>query len=105
LHTHPPFEPTPRRPPVYPAFLALLYLLRMSTTLQIALLQADLGALCCLLVFHLARQVTTERLATLAACYCAIFPAGVALTSAVSAETLFTLLLLSSLPLTFQAIR
>src|SRR5262249_16936171 len=105
LETEPPFEPTTRRPPVYPAFLALLYLLRMHTTLQIALVQADLGALCCLLVFHLARQITTERLATLAACYYAIFPAGVAFTPAVSAETLFTLLLLSSVALTVEGIR
>jgi 4-amino-4-deoxy-L-arabinose transferase-like glycosyltransferase len=105
LETEAPFAPTIRRPPAYPAFLALLYLFRMHTTLQIALVQAALGALCCLLVFHLAKQVMTERRATLAACYCAVYPAGVALTSAVSAETLFTLLLLSSVALTVEGAR
>ncbi|HKQ73721.1 MAG TPA: glycosyltransferase family 39 protein [Blastocatellia bacterium] len=105
LETEPPFTPTTRRPPVYPAFLSILYLLRMHTTLQIAIVQAGLGALCCLLVFHLARQVMTERRATLTACFCAIFPASVALASAVSAETLFSLLLLLSVALTVEGIR
>jgi len=105
LETGPPFAPTIRRPPVYPAFLSILYMLRMYTTLQIAIVQAGLGALCCSLVFHLTKQIMTERRATLAACYCAVFPAGVALTSAVSAETLFTLLLLSSVALIMAGIR
>jgi len=105
LETAPPFIPTTRRPPVYPAFLSLLYLLRMYTTLQIAIVQAGLGALCCMLVFHLAKQVMTERRATLAACYCAILPAGLALSTSVSSETLFTLLLLSSVALTVEGIR
>ncbi len=105
LDSAPPFTPTIRRPPVYPAFLSLLYLLRMNTTLQIAMLQAGIGALCCLLVFHLAKQVTTERWATLAACYCAVFPASITLANSVSSETLFTLLLLSSVALAVEGIR
>src|SRR5262245_36081960 len=82
LDSTPPFTPTIRRAPVYPAFLGLLFQLSARTPVQIAIAQAPLGALCCLLVLYLAEQVTTERWATLAACYYAIFPGGLALASA-----------------------
>jgi 4-amino-4-deoxy-L-arabinose transferase-like glycosyltransferase len=100
LETAPPFTPTIRRSPVYPVFLALLHLSGAGAPFQIAIAQAVVGALCCPLVFYLAKQVTTERRAALAACFYAVFPSSLILVSNVLSETLFTLLLLSSVALT-----
>jgi Dolichyl-phosphate-mannose-protein mannosyltransferase len=105
LDATPPFTPTIRRAPVYPAFLGLLHQLGARTSFQIVIAQALIGALGCLLVIYLAEQVTTERRATLAACYYAVFPAGVIFVSNVLSETLFTLLLLSAVALTVAGMR
>jgi 4-amino-4-deoxy-L-arabinose transferase-like glycosyltransferase len=105
LDDMPPFGPTIRRAPVYPAFLALLHLLGARAPFQIAIAQALLGALCCPLVFYLAKQVMSERRAALAACFYAVFPAGLLWVPYVLSETLFTLLLLSSVALTVAGIR
>jgi 4-amino-4-deoxy-L-arabinose transferase-like glycosyltransferase len=101
----PPFTPTIRRAPVYPAFLGLLHLFGARTHFQIAIAQALLGALSCLLVFHLAKRITTERRATLAACYYSVFPTGLIFVPAVLSETLFTLLLLSAVALAAAGLR
>lgn len=101
----PPYTPTIRRAPFYPAFLALLYLLDLRSPLRIAYVQALLGALCCVLVFLVARRIASDRWATIAACYYAVFPGGVGIICSVSAETLFTLLLLASVLLTVEGIQ
>jgi Methyltransferase FkbM domain/Dolichyl-phosphate-mannose-protein mannosyltransferase len=93
----PPYTPTTRRAPLFPAFLALLDWLHLVSPLQIACVQAMIGALGCVLVFLVARRMMADRWAALAACYYAVFPGGVGMIASISAEPLFTLLLLASI--------
>ncbi len=55
------------RPLVYPLFLAGLYALGDNSLFFAKLIQAGLGALTCLLTFHLGRRIFDERVAWLAA--------------------------------------
>lgn len=70
----PVFVPEVIRTPGYPAFVAVIYRLFGQRTLPVAIAQALVFVLICLLVFTTARRVAGERVATLAAFMTALFP-------------------------------
>jgi len=91
--------PTPIRAPGYPFFLAAVYLVFGHSPYAAALVQALLGALCCLLVFDIAFSFFARRTALLAAFLYAVYPVGAAYSGLILSETLFTALFLGSLAL------
>lgn len=68
------FIPEVIRTPGYPAFVAVIYRLFGVSTLPVAIAQAFVFALICLIVYAIARRVAGERVATVAAVMTALFP-------------------------------
>ncbi len=69
-----PFVPEVIRTPGYPLFVALLYQVFGPSHWAVAAAQAVLFSIICLLVHQLAREVTTPRVALVAAATTALFP-------------------------------
>ena len=69
-----PFVPEVIRTPAYPLFVAVIYKLFGVRQLPIAYAQALLFVVICLMVFAIARRVTSERTAWWAALATALFP-------------------------------
>jgi 4-amino-4-deoxy-L-arabinose transferase-like glycosyltransferase len=85
----------PKRPPVYPLFLAGTYAVfgaENFTAVKIA--QALLGAFICVLIYGLAFLLSGPRTALGSAAACAVYPPLVIYTGILQSETLFTVLLL-----------
>jgi hypothetical protein len=70
----PVFIPEVIRTPGYPAFVAVIYRLFGQHTLPVAIAQALVFVLICLIVFAIAKRVAGERVATIAAFMTALFP-------------------------------
>jgi 4-amino-4-deoxy-L-arabinose transferase-like glycosyltransferase len=70
-----PFVPEVIRTPAYPVFVAIIYRLFGVGQVPVALAQTALFAGICLLVFAMARRLTSERTARLAALLTALCPA------------------------------
>ena len=68
------FIPEVIRTPGYPAFVAVIYRLFGEQTLPVAIAQALVFALICLIVFAITKRVAGERVATVAAFMTALFP-------------------------------
>ena len=68
------FIPEVIRTPGYPAFVAVIYWLFGVGTLPVAVAQACVFALICLIVYAIAKRVAGERAATVAAVMTALFP-------------------------------
>lgn len=68
------FIPEVIRTPGYPAFVAVIYRVFGQQTLPVAIAQAIVFVLICLLVYAIARRVAGERAATVAAIMTALFP-------------------------------
>ena len=70
----PVFIPEVIRTPGYPAFVAVIYRRVGTSTLPVAIAQALVFALICVMVFALAGRIAGERTATVAAIMTALFP-------------------------------
>lgn len=70
-----PFVPEVLRTPAYPLFVAIIYKLFGARQVPVALAQTALFVGICLLSFAIARRLTSERTAWLAALLTALFPA------------------------------
>ena len=70
----PVFIPEVIRTPGYPAFVAVIYKLFGEDTLPVAIAQAFVFALICLVVYAIANRIAGARVATLAAFMTALFP-------------------------------
>jgi 4-amino-4-deoxy-L-arabinose transferase-like glycosyltransferase len=68
------FVPEVIRTPAYPAFVAIVYRLLGTAHVFVAAAQTMLFALICLIVFAVARRVTSDSLAATAALVTALFP-------------------------------
>src|SRR6266496_3573759 len=68
------FIPEVIRTPAYPAFLAVVYRLFGTDQIYVAAVQTSLFVMICLLVFAIARRVTSESVAATAALATALFP-------------------------------
>lgn len=68
------FIPEVIRTPGYPAFVAVIYRLFGERTLPVAIAQAWVFVLICVMVYFITRRIAGERAATLAAVMTALFP-------------------------------
>ena len=91
------FIPEVIRTPVYPAFLAVVYKLFGQDQLYVAAAQTGLFVMICLLVFAIARRVTTDRIAGVAALATALFPPIPYFGALVMTEVFTTLLFTASI--------
>lgn len=91
-----PDVPTPKRPPGFPFFLALVYSVFGHSFAAAAALQALLGALTCAAAFRTAEKLFGERTGELAGWLLAFYPVLIVYTGLLLTETLFTFLLASA---------
>ena len=94
---NPRFIPEVIRTPAYPAFLAVLYTCFGQDQLYVAAAQTGLFVLVCLLVFAIARRVTTDQIAGAAALATALFPPIPYFGALVMTEVFTTLLFTASM--------
>ncbi|HUV39230.1 MAG TPA: glycosyltransferase family 39 protein [Planctomycetota bacterium] len=86
---------TMQRPPVYPLMLAVI--LRLDLYLRtVRVVQAVLGALMCVMLYLLARELVAERAARIAGVIAAVYPFFIYFTGRILSETLFLLLFVTS---------
>ncbi|MDI6756527.1 MAG: glycosyltransferase [Endomicrobiia bacterium] len=91
--------PTQQRPPVYPAFLAAIYLVFGGGIFWIKIFQAFASALIIPLVFYIARRSFDENTAEYTSWALAFYPPLVVYVGIVGSETLFILMLAASVAL------
>jgi hypothetical protein len=91
--------PTAFRPPLYPAFLALVRIVWGDSVLAIRLAQGVLGALTCVLTVFLAGAVVGRERTHWAGLLVALYPTHVMYASYLHREVLFTFLLVGALAL------
>jgi len=91
------FIPEVIRTPVYPAFLAVVYKVFGQDQLYVAAAQTGLFVMICLLVFAIARRVTTDQIASAAALATALFPPIPYFGALVMTEVFTTLLFTASI--------
>ena len=84
--------PTIRRAPLYPAVIAVLYLIFGVQPVAIQLLQCFLAAGTCLLVFEIGQRVFSQRVGLLAAVITALHPMVMRYVPDIQVETLLTFL-------------
>jgi 4-amino-4-deoxy-L-arabinose transferase-like glycosyltransferase len=100
----PTFVPEVLRTPLYPLFVALLYMLFGVHQLPVALAQTALFVLICMVVYAMARRVASEPVAIGAAAATALFPAIPYFGALVMTEVLTTLLFTISMWLAVSAL-
>lgn len=82
--------PTAKRPPLYPALIASLWWGEAPPTTTVMLLQAVLGAATVAIVYLMARDYFSRKVAVLAAAGMALAPMSSHYTAVILTETLFT---------------
>lgn len=81
-------------PPAYPVFLAANYYIFGQNFFMVRVIQSILGALICLLVFLIGRDIFNKRTAFLATLVSAIYPMFIFASGLLYVETLFTFFIL-----------
>ena len=94
LDTEPPYEPTARRPPGYPAFLSFWYLLFGQNYRLVKLIQCVLGALIPVFAYKIARRIFSDRVALFSGIAVGLWPPLALFSDRLMSETLFTLCLI-----------
>jgi 4-amino-4-deoxy-L-arabinose transferase-like glycosyltransferase len=92
-----PSSPSFRFPPIYPVFIAVLSLSGPASPRTIAIAQAFLGALTCVMFLLLAIRILPFGWAFVVALIYALHPGAIASASAILSETVFTALLVSAI--------
>lgn len=101
-----PYDPTARRGPTYPFFLAAIYLFFGQNYLAVCVIQAILNAFTCLIIYLLGRKAfDNKRIGLVAALGAALYPCFWEFTRQLVTETLFTFLLALILLLWIKAIK
>ena len=85
--------PTPVRGPVYPFFLSLIYLIFGHNYLVVRLAQAVIGALICLVMYCIGREIFDEGVGRVTSMVVALYPVLIGYTGLLLTEVLFTFLL------------
>jgi hypothetical protein len=88
-----PGVPTPRRAPAYPYFLTLVYLVFGHSFTAVRVLQVVLSALTCTLLYKIAREISDESTAAIAAWLLVVYWPLYIYCGALITETIFTFLL------------
>ncbi len=101
----PVFIPEVIRTPGYPAFVAVIYRLFGTGTLPVAIAQALVFALICLIVYALARRIAGEKTATVAAFMTALFPPLPYYGALVLTEVWTTLVLMAAMLVCVRAVQ
>jgi 4-amino-4-deoxy-L-arabinose transferase-like glycosyltransferase len=101
----PVFIPEVIRTPGYPAFVAVIYKLFGERTLPVAIAQAFVFALICLIVYALTRRLAGERGATVAALMTALFPPLPYYGALVLTEVWTTLVLMTAMLVCLRAVQ
>lgn len=101
----PVFIPEVIRTPGYPAFVAVIYRLFGPTTLAVAIAQALVFALICLIVYALARRIAGDRTATVAALMTALFPPLPYYGALVLTEVWTTIVLMAAMLICLRAVQ
>ena len=92
------------RPPLYPSFLATIYLVFGHSFLAVRIIQAILGAIICVFVYFIGKKIFRNRKAAILGAGAAIIcPSLVASNSYILTETLSTFLLTISVILLIKA--
>lgn len=92
-------------PPVYPAFLSILYRVFGTSILVYAIPQIILGCATCYLTYFIARTAFSSKIGLLACFLLAIYHPLIWWTSYIRAETLFIFLLLLTITFLIKAIQ
>lgn len=85
-------SPTSNRPPIYPIFLAGIYLVFGRNYFMVKLFQALIGAVSVVALFYLVKNIFDEKLAKVSAYLCTVWPPLVVYTGIIGTETFFTFL-------------
>lgn len=93
LSTTAPFVPTMFREPVYPFFLAAIYRIFGHHIQAVLFIQMIIHSLTAILVYLLAKEAFSDRVALYSAVVVAVFPTLANLSACILSETLFTLML------------
>jgi 4-amino-4-deoxy-L-arabinose transferase-like glycosyltransferase len=101
----PVFIPEVIRTPGYPAFVAVIYKLFGVNTLPVAIAQAFVFAIICLMVYALTRRLAGERAATVAALMTALFPPLPYYGALVLTEVWTTLVLMAAMLACLRAVQ
>lgn len=102
LEAMPPFVPTIRRAPLYPAFLALLN--GGSSSFLVVFMQSALDAFVAVLVLLMVRAVVPFRVALVAALFYAFHPGAIYAANSLLSEAVFTFILTCAVWLTAKAL-
>jgi len=100
-----PGVPTPERPPVYPFFISFIYLLFGHSYLAVRLVQAAIGALTCLVIYWIGKEIFDERVGRVTSLVVALYPVLIGYTGLLLTETLFTFLLSIAILFLVKAVR
>lgn len=90
MDNQPPYQPTARRPPVYPLFLAAVYQIIGRDYRGAKLIQAFIDSITCVLLYLIARRVLNKRQALVAGILIAIWPSTALFSNHLLSETIFT---------------
>src|SRR5436190_18459744 len=101
----PVFIPEVIRTPGYPAFVAVIYRVFGERTLPVAIAQAGVFVLICLLVFAITRRIAGDRAATVAAFITALFPPLPYYGALVLTEVCTTFMLMAAMLICLRAIQ
>lgn len=82
-----------QRPPAYPVFLALIYLLFGESILAVRLVESAMGALLSVLIAMIATRISGQAVGMLAGTLWSIYPLGIFIAGLVYPATLMTFLL------------
>ncbi|HBU69411.1 MAG TPA: hypothetical protein DEE98_03400 [Elusimicrobia bacterium] len=91
-----PGEPTARRAPVYPLFLAAVYSLFGVSAIAVGIIQSVLGAFASILIYKLSKEYFSERVSLTALYASALYPVLISYCGPVLTETLFSFMLVLS---------
>ena len=80
-------------PPFYPFFLSIIYRLFGHSYIAVRIIQSVIGALICVLIYLIAKELRNSILGILSACFAIIYPPFIKSAELLLTETLFTLLL------------
>lgn len=93
------------KPPLYPVFLAATYLVFGRDFVAVAIAQGALGALTCLVVFFVGREIFGQKEGFLSALLFAVYPYHVFQGITISDSVLFTLLVALGVLFLFRLVR
>lgn len=89
----PGLAPTLFRGPLYPLFLALIYLVFGENLFAVQVIQSVLGALTCFIIYLIAKNIFDKKTAVISAIIFALYPLFLWYTARIWVETLFIFLL------------